>query len=207
MGDGDEDGDENEVMYDSEENEIQTPKIQKIKGIRGKHGIRKEFLDAEAQLSGSEGSDDEDERGLDKLLVEEGDLDDIDIDEVRDEVGRIHHRQQLDEDQREIRLMQEAFLEDGELHSDNTRNRKFRWANVDDDKMDLTLRNSGDEAEEDLNEQDEKRRHERLEREKWIQENEEKEKKKKRVTRVEKKKKKKKTPPAKKKKKKKKKKK
>ena len=35
--------------------------------------------------------------------------------------------------------------------------------------MDLTLRNSGDEAEEDLNEQDEKRRHERLEREKWIQ--------------------------------------
>ena len=45
--------------------------------------IRKEFLDAEAELSGSEGSDDEDERGLDKLLVEEGDLDDIDIDEVR----------------------------------------------------------------------------------------------------------------------------
>ena len=32
------DGDQNEVMYDSEENEIQTPKIQKIKGIRGKHG-------------------------------------------------------------------------------------------------------------------------------------------------------------------------
>ena len=45
--------------------------------------IRKEFIDAEADLSGSEGSDDEDERGLDKLLVEEGDLDDIDIDEVR----------------------------------------------------------------------------------------------------------------------------
>ena len=45
--------------------------------------IRKEFIDAEADLSGSEGSDDEDERGLDKLLVEEGDLDDIDLDEVR----------------------------------------------------------------------------------------------------------------------------
>ena len=54
--------------------------------------IRKEFLEAEAELSGSEGSDDEDERGLDKLLVEEGDLDDIDEDAVRDEVGRIHHR-------------------------------------------------------------------------------------------------------------------
>ena len=92
--------------------------------------IRKEFLENEAELSGSEASDDEDEHGLDKLLAEEGDLDDIDEDAVRDEVGRIHHRQNLDEDKREIRLFQEAFLEDGELHSDNTRNRKFRWKNI-----------------------------------------------------------------------------
>jgi hypothetical protein len=40
---------------------------------------------------------------------------------------------------------------------------------TDDDKMDLTLRNSGDEAEEDMNELEEKRRQERAEREKWIQ--------------------------------------
>ena len=50
--------------------------------------IRREFLEAEAELSGSEGSDDEDERGLDKLLMEEGDLDDIDEDAVRDQVRR-----------------------------------------------------------------------------------------------------------------------
>merc|ERR1712029_145490 len=156
----------------------------KVKSIRGKHGIRKEFLENEAELSGSEASDDEEKRGLDKLLAEEGDLDDIDADVVRDEVGRIHHRQQLDEDKREIRLFQEAFLEDGELHSDNTRNRKFRWKNVDDDQIDLTLRNSDEEAEEEISEQDEKRRQERLEREKWIQENEEKEQKKKKVARV-----------------------
>ena len=92
--------------------------------------IRKEFLENEAELSGSEGSDDEDEQGLDKLLAEEGDLDDIDADAVRDEVGRMHHRQQLDEDKREIRLFQEAFLEDGELHSDKQRDRKFRWKNI-----------------------------------------------------------------------------
>ena len=82
-------------------------------------------------MSGSDiGSDDEDERGLDKMIQEEGDFDDLDEDEVRDEVGRIHHRQVLDEDKREVRLFQEAFLEDGELHSDNARARKFRWKNI-----------------------------------------------------------------------------
>ena len=68
--------------------------------------------------------------GLRAGEVEEGDLDDIDEDAVRNEVGRLHHRAVLDEDKREVRLFQEAFLEDGELHSDNARQRKFRWKNV-----------------------------------------------------------------------------
>jgi hypothetical protein len=93
--------------------------------------IRREFVDNEAELSGSDiGSDDEDERGLDRLDVEAGDLDDVDEEAVRDEVGRLHHRQVLDEDRREVRLFQEAFLEDGELHSDQSRARQFKWRNI-----------------------------------------------------------------------------
>lgn len=93
--------------------------------------IRRDFVENEAELSGSEeGSDDEDERGLDRLEMEEGDLEDIDAEDVRDQVGKIHQRQVLDEDQRDVRLFQEAFLEDGELHSDNARSRKFKWIGV-----------------------------------------------------------------------------
>ena len=46
--------------------------------------LRREFVDNEAELSGSDqGSDDEDERGMDRIELEEGDLDDIDQEEVK----------------------------------------------------------------------------------------------------------------------------
>ena len=41
--------------------------------------------------------------------MEEGDLDEecADEDQIRDQVGRLHHRAVLDEDQREVRLFQD----------------------------------------------------------------------------------------------------
>ena len=37
----------------------------------------------------------------------------------------------LDEDDRELRLMKEMYLEDGDLHNDGAgRTRRFRWANI-----------------------------------------------------------------------------
>ena len=38
----------------------------------------------------------------------------------------------MDEDQAELRLFQEKFLEDGDLHTDYKRTKQFRWAGLDD---------------------------------------------------------------------------
>ena len=153
--------------------EVENTKL--FKGFKSKKGaLRKEFVEQEAELSGDSDdglniSEDEDERGLDRLMLEEGDLDEecADEDELRDQVGRLHQRALLDQDQREIRLFQEAFLEDGELHSDATRTRKFRWKDTEED-IDLERRPSDDETEENEGAtlQDEKWRLERREREK-----------------------------------------
>ena len=48
------------------------------------------------------------------------------------QVERIHQRMQLDEDQAELRLFQEKFLEDGDLHTDYKRQRQFKWNGLDD---------------------------------------------------------------------------
>merc|ERR1711981_1013808 len=141
--------------YDSDENEIEVENTKLFKGFKSKKGaLRKEFVEQEAELSGDSNdelniSEDEDERGLDRLMLEEGDLDEecADEDELRDQVGRLHQRALLDQDQREIRLFQEAFLVDGELHSDATRTRKFRWKDTEED-IDLERRPSDDETEE-----------------------------------------------------------
>lgn len=67
---------------------------------------------------------------MDRLELEEGDLDDLDEDEVRDELEQIHQKRLLAEDKRDVRLFQEAFLEDGELHSDKARERRFKWQGI-----------------------------------------------------------------------------
>ncbi|KAE8750337.1 hypothetical protein FOCC_FOCC002897 [Frankliniella occidentalis] len=109
----------NEVFYDSDENEIDAGT----------------FLEKEAELSEEEdwqGSDDEDEKGLDQLEMNEADKEDIDQDLVREQLVKNHMQKMLDEDRRDVRILQEMLLEDGELHSENGgRERQFRWKNVD----------------------------------------------------------------------------
>ncbi|XP_065223021.1 claspin-like [Planococcus citri] len=91
----------------------------------------REFFENEAELSESEwGSEDENEKDLDKLEKEEGDDDEIDADKLKEELGKIHMRQLLDDDQHDVRLLKEMLLEDGELHSDAKRQRKFQWKSL-----------------------------------------------------------------------------
>jgi len=119
-----EETEEQYVDYDSEENEIVVEKdITKIAA---------DFLEEEAELSESDwDSTDEDEKDLDKLEFEEADDEHIDEHEIKNQLGKIHMKQILDEDKREVRLLKELLFEDGDLHTDGTRReRKFKWKNI-----------------------------------------------------------------------------
>ncbi|KAI9565287.1 hypothetical protein GHT06_009075 [Daphnia sinensis] len=134
-----------------------------------------EFFEDEAELSGSEvGSGDEREDEMDDWEEEEGDKEDIDENEVREQVGRAHMKTMLDQDQREVRLFQELFLEDGDLHSDGGgRQRQFRWKQADGENTegdDGRPKNQEDEEDEAAEEQDDLTwRKIRSDREKWLQ--------------------------------------
>eukprot|EP00092_Neocalanus_flemingeri_P025361 GFUD01027496.1.p2 GENE.GFUD01027496.1~~GFUD01027496.1.p2 ORF type:complete len:666 (+),score=296.11 GFUD01027496.1:2168-4165(+) len=161
-----------QVEYDSDENEIKKPKFkQNLFDKKGK--LKKDFFEAEAELSGGsddEFSDDEDERGLDKFEMEAGDLDDIDEAEESEKVGRIHQKVLLDEDAAALKLFQERFLEDGDLHTDNKRLKQFKWGGLDDD-IEVGPRMEDENAEQE-EETLEKWRLAKMEREKWLQDHE-----------------------------------
>lgn len=128
--DVDEEAEEQYVDYDSEENEMVIVPGKDIKKVAA------DFLEKEAELSESDwDSADEDERDLDKLEYEEGDDEHMDEHEMKDQLDKIHRRymkEMLDEDKREVRLLQELLFEDGDLHVDGMgRERKFKWKNID----------------------------------------------------------------------------
>ncbi|XP_075460687.1 claspin isoform X2 [Ascaphus truei] len=136
-----------------------------------------DFMEDEAELSGSDlGSGDEDEGDEDEYEEDAIDEELPSNEELQDQVNKIHMKVTMDEDQRQLRLYQERYLADGDLHSDGPgRMRKFRWKNLDDaSQLDMFRRDSDMEEQEaeneDLGETEVKWRKERFEREQWQRE-------------------------------------
>ncbi|NXJ15535.1 CLSPN protein, partial [Odontophorus gujanensis] len=167
-------GDGEEAATEGSEDEV----------LRCRQGSKKklkleDFMEDEAELSGSDvGSEDEydgedlneyEEEVIDEELPNEA--------ELESQVQKLHMKAVLDDDKRQLRLYQERYLIDGDLHSDGPgRMRRFRWKNIDDaSQMDLFQRDSDNEDEnEQFDETEVKWRKERFEREQWLREQKEK---------------------------------
>ncbi|CAH1262768.1 CLSPN [Branchiostoma lanceolatum] len=143
-----------------------------------KRKIRAAFVEQEAELSGSEAGSGDEVEGSD-LDEYEHDTDPEDLpsdeEELQKQVHRLHMKSMLDEDKRKLRLYQEAYLEDGDLHSDSRRKRRFRWTNTDENSQtDLfTLNSDGEQEGGEEGEDDSQWRMARYQREKWLREKQE----------------------------------
>ncbi|XP_018432058.1 PREDICTED: claspin [Nanorana parkeri] len=169
----DEEGEENgECLEDDDEEEAILRKQSKKRKLK-----LQDFMENEAELSGSDiGSEDEDEGDEDEYEEEAIDEELPSDEELQDQINKIHMKVTMDEDKRRLRLYQERYLADGDLHSDGPgRMRKFRWNNIDDaSQYDMFRRDSDPEDQEgdneDLEGTDLKWRKERFEREQWLRE-------------------------------------
>ncbi|XP_074411969.1 claspin isoform X2 [Zonotrichia albicollis] len=152
--------------------------------LRHRPGLKKklklqDFMEEEAELSGSDvGSEDEydgeDLNEYEEEIIDEELPNDA---ELGNQIQKFHMKAMLDDDKRQLRLYQERYLLDGDLHSDGPgRTRRFRWKNIDfASQMDLFQRDSDNEEEnEEFDETEVKWRKERFEREQWLREQKEK---------------------------------
>lgn len=113
----------------------------------------KDFIDDEAELSGSEASEDEAEDDDEDELIDDIPDDQVNEKEVIKQNQKLLQKQLLDEDKRLEYEIKERYLLDGELHSENRRERKFRWKNVETAWLDDVYDSSSASGSDDENEQ------------------------------------------------------
>ncbi|KYO48065.1 claspin [Alligator mississippiensis] len=171
-------GDEGSEDCDNEEVEVSDDDEEEL--LRQRQGLKKklklqDFMEDEAELSGSDVGSESEYDGEELDEYEEEIIDEelpTDM-ELENQIQKIHMKAMLDDDKRQLRLYQERYLADGDLHSDGPgRMRKFRWKNIDDaSQLDMFHGDSdNEENEEQLDETEAKWRKERFEREQWLRE-------------------------------------
>jgi len=123
-----------------------------------KNKYKCEFIEEEAELSGSEVSSDEEENEDEEEAPSEM-LNDENIasnDELRNEIGKVFQKQILDEDRRLLLEFQERYLEDGDLYTDGRkRQRRFKWKNADNVWLHDARNSDSSEVDEDDNDSQE----------------------------------------------------
>lgn len=168
-GEEDDSGEEDKDK-DSEEDEEE----QLAQKIQRKNKLKLgDFVEEEAELSGDGGASDEEyDAESDEYEEDEIDEDLPSDEELQEQVNKIHMKVLMDDDKRQLRLYQEQYLADGDLHNDGPgRARRFRWKNIDDfSPIDQSHDDSEDETNEEVDEAEVKWRKDRFEREQWLRE-------------------------------------
>ncbi|XP_029207687.2 claspin-like [Acropora millepora] len=196
--DGDDDDDEREVEEEEEEDQdyfgektdkedesdpeemILNRKYGKKYGSKKSIFEKRNFLEEEAELSGSDIGSDEDEdiaTDDDELEEDSGDEELPSEEELQKQINKVHMKSMHDQDNADLRAVKEMFLPDGDLFTDGQgRTRHFRWKGIDENSQ-LSLFGSkemwGNEDEintELISEEEIQRRKERYERETFIRE-------------------------------------
>ncbi|XP_074418724.1 claspin isoform X2 [Larus michahellis] len=169
---GDSDAEEAEISDEEEE------LLRHRQGLKKKLKLQ-DFMEDEAELSGSDVGSEDEYDGEDLNEYEEEIIDEELPNEVEleNQIQKFHMKAMLDDDKRQLRLYQERYLIDGDLQSDGPgRMRRFRWKNIDyASQIDLFQRDSdNDDENEQFDETEAKWRKERFEREQWLREQKEK---------------------------------
>ncbi|KAM6045629.1 LOW QUALITY PROTEIN: claspin [Chlamydotis macqueenii] len=172
--------DEKSRDTDPEEAEISDEEemLRRTQSLKKKLKLQ-DFMEDEAELSGSDVGSEDEYDGEDLNEYEEEIIDEELPNEVEleNQIQKFHMKAMLDDDKRQLRLYQERYLIDGDLHSDGPgRMRRFRWKNIDyASQLDLFQRDSdNDDENEQFDETEAKWRKERFEREQWLREQKEK---------------------------------